>query len=462
MTETTEKKKTIIETTIENIQNELSKHEFKLVPNTYDPKTQRFDCECQSKHIVNVNRYEWLKRKNKCNKCPKIVNYKTKLTINDIINELSKCNFSMIENTYDPKTYRFDCKCPLNHIINVNYYKWLKQKNKCSTCPKNNTNHSRKPMTLMEVKELFEDEECKLISTEYINRDTNLKYICKNGHETSMTLHNWKNSKYKCNECADIEKSNRNKYSYDFVKQEFEKRGFQLISKTYVNTLEKLDFICNKGHSETITFDSFYSGQCGCIQCAGTKKSTIRHTNEEIEEMLEKDCYTFVSKGKRGEIEYMCPQNHTGKTTFYEYNVLGLRCGQCSAICSISKGEQAIKKHLETMDKQFKQEIKFTNCKDIHSLPFDFYVENKFIIEYDGIQHFKPVSLFGGQIAFEKRQQHDIIKTNYCRKNDIPLLRISYLEIDDIPEILDSFIQYLEEDESYIHFSNDELYDYLD
>ena len=56
------------------------------------------------------------------------------------------------------------------------------------------------------------------------------------------------------------------------------------------------------------------------------------------------------------------------------------------------------------------------------------------VIEFDGIQHFKPVKLFGGEKEFEKTKIKDEIKSRYCLDNNINLIRISYLE--DIEERL--------------------------
>ena len=59
-------------------------------------------------------------------------------------------------------------------------------------------------------------------------------------------------------------------------------------------------------------------------------------------------------------------------------------------------------------------------------------------IEYDGEQHFKAVDHFGGQEGLRIRQLHDKIKTEYCKDNNILLLRIKYDE--NIEDKLNSFI----------------------
>jgi len=80
---------------------------------------------------------------------------------------------------------------------------------------------------------------------------------------------------------------------------------------------------------------------------------------------------------------------------------------------------------------------KFEYCRNIFQLPFDFYIPSKrTAIEFDGIQHFQPVTHFGGVESFERLKINDKIKEDYCEENYINLIRIRYDQIDDIYKIL--------------------------
>ena len=68
---------------------------------------------------------------------------------------------------------------------------------------------------------------------------------------------------------------------------------------------------------------------------------------------------------------------------------------------------------------------------------FDFYVVNKNIaIEYDGIQHFEPISFGTNKSETTKLEKlnavrlHDNIKNDYCKNNGILLIRIPYTSTD--------------------------------
>lgn len=107
----------------------------------------------------------------------------------------------------------------------------------------------------------------------------------------------------------------------------------------------------------------------------------------------------------------------------------------------MSSGEFAIKGVLEAMHIAFVQEMRFADCRDIKSLPFDFFIPLLAVaIEFDGRQHFEPVAHFGGQEHFDATQRRDAIKNAYCATNGIRLLRIKYTDFERIQELIENFI----------------------
>lgn len=109
--------------------------------------------------------------------------------------------------------------------------------------------------------------------------------------------------------------------------------------------------------------------------------------------------------------------------------------------CQASKNEIKISKVLDDMGIKYESQKKFSDCKDKKSLPFDFYVPSyNTLIEYDGEHHFYPVPRKPNDETVNDRlettQRHDKIKTQYCKDNNICLLRIPYWEQDNIENIL--------------------------
>lgn len=108
-------------------------------------------------------------------------------------------------------------------------------------------------------------------------------------------------------------------------------------------------------------------------------------------------------------------------------------------MCNKSHGEREIKIWLDGHGISYVAQKKFADCADVNPLPFDFFLPdyNK-LIEYDGIQHFRPVDFFGGQSTYKKLASHDHIKTEYCMNNNIDLLRIPYYK--DVNTELNNYI----------------------
>lgn len=86
-----------------------------------------------------------------------------------------------------------------------------------------------------------------------------------------------------------------------------------------------------------------------------------------------------------------------------------------------------------------------------HKLRFDFYLPDyNLFIEYDGEQHYKPVN-YGyndeekAQRKFEVVQKYDQLKNEYCKQNNINLLRIPYWDKQNIEKIICDYLQRLSE-----------------
>lgn len=99
-----------------------------------------------------------------------------------------------------------------------------------------------------------------------------------------------------------------------------------------------------------------------------------------------------------------------------------------------SKGVLRIKKVLQEANIPFLTEYWFDDLRHESGLPvmFDFYVDHKYIIEYDGEQHFRNTKGFHTQEGFEERQKRDQMRNKYCLEHNIPLIRIPYTYTEKI------------------------------
>ena len=87
---------------------------------------------------------------------------------------------------------------------------------------------------------------------------------------------------------------------------------------------------------------------------------------------------------------------------FPSYHLSGHGCPRCNN----SKAEEKISSILKDNNIKFIDQYKFEDCKNIFSLPFDFYLPDYNIaIEADGFQHIEPIEVFGGKAGFVKRKK---------------------------------------------------------
>lgn len=126
-----------------------------------------------------------------------------------------------------------------------------------------------------------------------------------------------------------------------------------------------------------------------------------------------------------------------------------------------SKGENKIAEVLTSL------KIKFQREYVISTFPhrrYDFYFvvgKYKYLLEYDGEQHFKHINFFHKTIdEFLKYQQIDREKTFNAIKNKYKVIRIDYTQNNDI-ELLKYHIKSALRKKYNLYLSNKRMYDYL-
>jgi hypothetical protein len=70
-------------------------------------------------------------------------------------------------------------------------------------------------------------------------------------------------------------------------------------------------------------------------------------------------------------------------------------------------------------------------------LKFDFYLPDyNYCVEYDGELHYQVSRYCGGFDKFVDGIIRDTVKNEYCKKNNVKLIRIPYWDFNRIEEIL--------------------------
>jgi hypothetical protein len=183
------------------------------------------------------------------------------------------------------------------------------------------------------IRSEFAKEGYTLLATEYKNNRQKLYYICPRGHRHYIIWKGWKTTGHRCAVC-----SGRYKYSTDFIKSEFEKEGYQLLTTEYKNNKQRLNYICPNGHNHSITWRDWIQG-CRCKQCCLDKR---RVPLDFVRSEFEKEgciLLTTVYKNNLQKLDYICPNGHHHSINWNDWND-GHRCRACADINNSGSGNQ--------------------------------------------------------------------------------------------------------------------------
>jgi len=99
------------------------------------------------------------------------------------------------------------------------------------------------------------------------------------------------------------------KLTIEFIKEQFENVGYKLLNKEYVGALQKLDYICPKGHKHLTTWRRWNSGH-RCPTCVIINNSGSNHPNWKGGISCEPYCAAWADKEYKESIKerdgYMC------------------------------------------------------------------------------------------------------------------------------------------------------------
>lgn len=287
------------------------------------------------------------------------------------------------------------------------------------------------------IKELIGDEYTRL--SEYKGRHDNMlmKHLSC-GYEYYITFGNISQGRT-CPKCR--KKELVEALSFDGI--EVDKKIFDSVGNEYTRLGEyknaRIKFsikhnIC--GHEYGVRWDCFRRGS-RCPRCFGKNKLTNLDIDKKLFNLTQGEYIrTGEYKNARAKLAIkhkICGHNYEVAWTDFVSN--SNRCPKCNE----SKGEKRISNLLKSLNIKYTSQKRFKDCKYKKTLPFDFYINNKndkLLIEFDGIQHYKAISVFGGDKAFKETQLRDSIKNKFAQDNNIPLLRISYLEEEDVENIV--------------------------
>ena len=259
----------------------------------------------------------------------------------------------------------------------------------------------------------------------YVNSITKVEVMC-NEHGSFFVRPDAHIRKVGCSKCNGGIKYTES----EFIKKAKEKHNnfYNYDKVNYINSSTKVIINCQEHGDFKMNPRNHLIGQ-GCPICSGVKKKT---TDEFIKESVlihgDKYDYSMVEYfNNKTKVKIICPTHGE----FYQAPKEHLKGHGCKGCSNFSKGEEMIEKILKEERIDFIREHRFDDCVSINGvkLPFDFYAPDlNLLIEYDGRQHFEPVSVFGGEESFKTLKINDELRNKWCSDKGIKLIRISYKE----------------------------------
>lgn len=335
-----------------------------------------------------------------------------KYTIEDCIKLAKERGGECLSDKYVNMRINMLWKCSYGHEWPATFGSIKSNKTWCKICYHN----SRRKYRLEDCQKAAQERGGKCLSEKYISSDISMEWECKNGHRWKTRFDNIINANHWCSKCQ--------MHSIEYCQKVAQDQGGKCLSTTYINTSTPMTWECKDGHVWNNTFGNVLHQNNWCKVCAGLEK----HTLEKCQKVAMKrngECLSETYVNLSEEMLWRCEYGHVWKATFREINCNYSWCPDCSESC----GEQMIRRVLNSLNITFESQKKFNDLKVKDKLSYDFYVEIndiKICIEYDGMQHYKPISLFGGEPQFARQRIHDELKTNYCISNNINLIRIKY------------------------------------
>lgn len=283
-----------------------------------------------------------------------------------------------------------------------------------------------------------------LLSKDYKNNRTKLKFRCSCGEIFERTYSNIQNRKScQCISCGhkkgwhDVRRKDN---YYTNLKLDFLKYGYKVIDKNKnLKCKDKVLVENNDGYRDYINIRNARLGKNFSVFSIKFNEDNLLYNLNKFSKINNINTkiinYSYINNIIRIECICKCGEHYfTNVGDFTTQN--RFFCKKCTKHQSIN--ERIVKIFLIKENIVFLEQKKFIDCRsDItnYLLPFDFYLPGYNVcIEVDGKQHYEPTRIRGiseklAEEAYKKTLYNDNIKNKYCYNHDINLLRISYLDI---------------------------------
>ena len=212
------------------------------------------------------------------------------------------------------------------------------------------------------------------------------------------------------------------KLKIEFIRAEFKKEDYILLTEVYDNAHQKLEYICSMNHRHSVSWANWNSkNKRRCPYCDGQGKPTIEHIRAKFAE----EGYTLLTKvykNNHQKLKYVCLRGHRGFVSWNNWESKEHRCPKCKDN-QVSKWEKKVRNFLVGLNIDYipNDRIQLINPLTKRRLELDMWMPklNK-AIECNGTYWH----------SLEKVIKRDKIKRQLCKDQNIDLLVVTEKEWD--------------------------------
>lgn len=279
-----------------------------------------------------------------------------------------------------------------------------------------------------------------------INGDAIYHFKCDCGNEINVPITKVKNGN--TNSCGCLQKERTKQYWQKYREENnFVNQTFGELTTLKFLRVENGEaiylFKCSCGKEVEYPMHRVKSGNtssCGHLWANWNNCTKTDIIGKRFDKLVVQE---YVGIDKNGCTLFKCNCDCGNDTILPRYSLIGYRTHSCG--CIVSVGESNIKKVLDEANIKYKPQQTFedllSDCNK--KLQYDFGILDNNgqiirLIEFDGVQHDKPINYFGGEKRFNQQKRYDSLKNQYALSHNIPLVRIPYDKRDSI--ILDDLL----------------------
>lgn len=402
--------------------------------------------------------------KSKCPKCAK----KNRWTLESFTHRAqeihgNKFNYVMITKQHiNGKDSKVPIKCKsCNHIWECSIANHINNKRGCPKC--NNRLRWTYDRFILEARAIHDDNYTyHLTPTEHITVTTHIKTTCHRCLYVWLpTVKNHIQEKSGCPQCGGVAHWNYDRFIMKANDLHGDKYDYSMVPHDITGAHSLLTVICKTcDYRWQVSIDGHINAKSGCPNCVNLARWTYNELMSTVGEI----------HGNKYNYTEILPEHITSNTAKFP-----VTCNKCQykwftnishhitrrqgcPTCNVSRGESACAQYFN--NKQIPYDAQWV----IRSLPnrrYDFmfvYEGIKYILEFDGRQHFEYVEFIHRSTEeFLAKQSIDVLKTQSAINEGYHVIRIDHTQLDNIPFHIDRALSL----RSILYFSTEHMYSYI-